>query len=306
MGRVLQPFEYFEPTSVADAITLLAEPGAKVLAGGCELVLGLRRGTARHARLVSIMKVDGLSTFRAHPKVGVEVGALVKIRTLENDIWLAKRWGALHESLEQLHPPQIHNMGTVVGNVCAAVPYYDVPTALVALRASLRIQGPRGEREVPIESFYVAPGRTVVKADEIVTAMLVPPPAPDASSAFKKILKAKRREGDLHKVNAAAYVALDTATDRVAEATVAIGCCVFKPVRVAAAEAALTGAPATTASFTEAAAIAARSVEPMTGAPWIEEIRRDFVHVLVRDVLEQAASRARSKHDPFDDADSLI
>lgn len=302
MGRVLQPLDYVEPSSIAEALKLAAAPGSRLMAGGCELVLSLRRGTIRYTRLVSIMKLPGLSTFKAHPKSGIECGAQIKIRELANHIWVGKRWAALHEAIEQLHPPHIMNMGTVVGNLCSAVPYYDLPTALYAHRAVIRITNGKKTRQVAIDDFYKAAGKTAVGPGEMVSAIFLPPPAPDAGSAFKKIYKARRRADDLHKINAAAYVALDKSKETIVDATLVVGSIGSKPVRIVKAEKFLKGKPATRETYLTAADMAAKAIKPMTDVAWVEEIRTDWIRILGRDVLEQAANRARSRHDPADDA----
>ncbi|WP_369694659.1 FAD binding domain-containing protein [Gemmobacter fulvus] len=299
---MIQPFDFHEPTSMTEALALAQAPGARLFAGGCELVLAMRRGAVRYQNLVSIMKLPGLDTFTAHPKIGVEVGAQVRINRLASHIWVGKRWAALHEAIEQLHPPHILNMGTLIGNVCAAVNYYDLPTALFAHRAELRITDGTATRIVPIEAFYGADRQTAVQPGEMVASMFLPPPGPDAGSAFKKIYKARRREGDLHKINAAAYIALDPARERILDATLALGCIGAHPIRIPAAEAALVGQLADEAVFDAAAAQAMAAVAPMTDAPWVEEIRSEWIRILARDVLQQAASRARSRHDPAEDA----
>ncbi|RWC12232.1 FAD binding domain-containing protein [Mesorhizobium sp.] len=302
MARVIQPFEFVEPSTIDEALGLASSEGSRLFAGGCELVLSMRRGLARYNRLVSIMGITGLDGFRAHPKHGLEFGAQVKIRQLANHIWVGKRWAALHEAMEQLHPPHIMNMGTVVGNLCSAVPYYDLPTSLYAHRAVIRIGDASKVRDLPIDDFYVGSRLTALKPGEMVTSVFVPPPVADAGSAFKKIYKARRRSEDLHKINAAAYVALDAAKEAIVDATLVVGSVGFKPVRIVEAEAALIGKPASHATYEAAAGIAAGTVAPLTDAAWVEEIRSEWIRILARDVLEQAASRARSRHDPAEDA----
>lgn len=302
MGRVLQPIDYIEPESVTAALIAAAEPGSRLFAGGCDLVPALRRGQASHQRLVSIMRIPGLDGFSAHPKVGVTIGAQVLLARLVNNIWIGKRWAALHESVEQLHPPHIRNMGTVVGNICAAVNYYDVPTTLYAHRAVLTLSNGTSNRQVAIEDFYTGPRQTVLKPGEMVTQIDLPPPAADAGSAFKKIYKARRRADDLHKINVAAYVALDAARETITDATLAIGCIGAHPVRVRTAEALLIGQPASEAAFAAAGDAAAAAIAPMTDAAWVEEIRSEWIRVLARDVVAQAANRALSRHDPAEDA----
>ncbi len=236
MGRVLQPFEYFEPSSFAEAFSLVQSPDSDFIAGGVEVVLSTRRGAVKRQRLVSILGLPGIDRFTAHPKVGLEIGAGVKLSRLASDIWVSKRWGALHEAIDQLHPPHIRNMGTLVGNVCSAVPYTDIPPALMALKAEVMVANVTGTRIVPIDGFFTGPRTTVAGAGDLVTRIFVPPPGPRASSAFRKIYKAPRREGDLHKVNAAAFVRLAADADVIDDAVVVVGCCGYAPYRVRAAE----------------------------------------------------------------------
>ncbi|OYU37852.1 MAG: hypothetical protein CFE33_18570 [Pseudorhodobacter sp. PARRP1] len=302
MGRVLQPLDFIEVCSVAEAVSAAQAPGSRLFAGGCELVLSMRRGAVRHERLVSIMRIPGLDVFTAHPKVGVTVGPQVLLARLANHIWIGKRWAALHEAIEQLHPPHIRNMGTVIGNVCAAVNYYDIPTSLYAHRAVLTLSNGSTTRKVAIEDFYDGPRGTAVRPGEMVVQLDLPPPAADAGSAFKKIYKARRRATDLHKINAAAYIALDAAKEKIIDVTLAIGCIGDHPVRIPFAEAALKDQLATEAAFNAAAELAAQAIAPMTDAAWVEEIRTEWIRILARDVLAQAASRALSRHDPAEDA----
>jgi carbon-monoxide dehydrogenase medium subunit len=302
MGRVLQPFDFFEPRTIPEALKLAAVPGARLIAGGCELVLSLRRGTAQYSRLVSIMKLPDLDTFSAHPKKGLECGARIRIRELANHIWVGKRWAALHESIEQLHPPHIMNMGTVVGNICCATPYYDLPTAMFAHRAVVRITNGKKTRVVAIDDFYKGARKTAVGAGEMVHSVFLPPPAADGGSAFKKIYKARRRSKDLHKINAASYLALDKARENIVDATLVIGSVGPKPVRIVRAEKFLLGKPMSPETFATAAEFAVKAIKLPSSPHWTDEINLEWVRVLARDVLEQAASRARSRQDPADDS----
>jgi carbon-monoxide dehydrogenase medium subunit len=291
-----------EASSVAEAAAAARTPGTRIFAGGCDLVPSMRRGTQRYERLVSIMRIPGLDTFSAHPKVGVTLGPQVLLAQLVSHIWIGKRWAALHEAIEQLHPPHIRNMGTVIGNVCAAVNYYDIPTALYAHRAVLSLTDGAAARKVAIDDFYNGPRGTALQPGEIVVQLDLPAPAPDAGSAFKKIYKARRRADDLHKINAAAYVALDAARERIVDVSLAVGSVGDHPILLHAAAAALKGQVAGQPAFLAAAELASEAVAPMTNAAWVEEIRGEWIRILVRDVLVQAANRALSRHDPADDA----
>lgn len=292
MGRVLQPFEYFEPSSVAEAISLASASDTGILAGGCDLILRLRRGEARFSRVVNLGKVADLNGLSVNADKGLEIGALVKLAHLEQKVSRTGHMGALHDALDRLRPPQVHNMGTVVGNVCAAVPHYDLPTALTALHADLHIIGSGGERRVALADFYVAPGKTALRPGELVSAVVVPRSGAGVGSAFAKILKARRRAGDLQKVNAAARLAIDATTGRISQATIVIGSCGFRPWRATGAEAQLVGAETDDKLFEASGLAAAQALRPLTDVPWLEASRRGLVRSLVQDVLHAAARRA--------------
>ncbi|MDI5929162.1 FAD binding domain-containing protein [Rhizobium leguminosarum] len=302
MRRGTQPFEFAEPTEVADALALATLPGSRLFAGGCELAHAMRRGDLDCARLVSIMHLPGLDDFRAHPRTGLEFGAQVLLRRLAADIWVSKRWAALHEAIEQIQPPHIVNMGTVVGNVCAASIYHDLATALAAHRAMIRIDNGSAVKDISIDAFYVAPGETVLRPGEMVSSIFAPPPAADAGSAFRKISRAVRGEGDIGKVSASAYVALDTAKETVTEAVLVIGSLGSMPRRMYAAEAFLCGVSAETDNYAAAADRVVESLARCDDIAALDDVMVAWIRVLARDVLEQAASRARSRHDPSEDA----
>ncbi len=294
MGRVLQPFEYYEPLTVTEALSLMSSASTKVLAGGCDLVPSMRCGIVRPTRVVSLRKVRGLDVLKLDPRGGFHAGALVKIHQCATHAREGDGLAALWDAVE-LVQPHIRNMGTLIGNVCSAVPFLDIPVALVALQAEIRITNGNSQRALLVEDFYTAAGTTALKAGELVLSIALPPPAQNASSAHFRINKGRRREADLPKVNASCYVALDAPTKTIVEAVIAVGCCSFRPLRMREAEAVLKGAPAERTSYARAAAAAAKCIAPLTNAPWVEETRQEFVHALVFDALEKAAHRASSK-----------
>lgn len=306
MGRVLLPFEYHEPATAEEAMNLAAEHSGTFLMGGCTLVPALRRRERRDGCLVSLARVEGLDQFNAHPKTGLTVGAKVRAAALSPDIWTGKRFAALHEAVEQLYPPHIANMGSLVGNLCSAVPYFDLPTAAIALDAQMHITGPDGDHVVALEDFYTAEFKTVLKSNEIVTHVFCPPPNPDSGSGFKKIYRSRRTKQDLHKINAAASVSLDPERDKIVDARVVLGSWDFRPHRYRKAEEVLAGQAPSFELFTTAADAVMAELSPVTDMDWVEKTRFAQARVLLRDTIAQAASRAKSRHDPFEDAAEIL
>ena len=225
------------PTSIAEALAAMAGPGTSLIAGGCEF--GLQNKDAR-GDVISLDRIPGLDRLVAHPKIGLTIGASVRMHAIVNQIWIAKRWAALHEAVEQLLPPQIRNTATVVGNVCAANRNYDMACALMALRASLRAVKTDGEMlSVALDAFYDDAGRIALAPGSIVREIFVPPPSPDAGTAFRKA------KFGTATVSAAASVSLDAGGERIEQATLVIGGCLPAPRHALESESLLRGAPET-------------------------------------------------------------
>lgn len=297
MNRVLPTFDFVRPDSLQEALLVLAVPGARVCAGGSGLVESLSQVPLSGVTLVDIMRIPGLDAFAAHPKIGVRLGARTLMSTLISDIWVAKRWAALHEAIEQIHPPEIANVATVVGALCSAGADFDISAALLAHRARLHIAGLGGVREVSLEDFHAMDGLGLA-AGELVTGIAMPPPAADAGSAFKR-LRTAGSGADFPHVAVAAYVALDAAKEALVDVSLSLKLGQSLPMRLTAVEAALAGTPAETAHYSHAADIV---LDILGSAVADDPLCTRWIGVLVRDVLEQAASRARSRHDPAEDA----
>ena len=306
MGRVLLPFDYFEPEALPDAINLAGDAPSTYLMGGCTLIPALRRRERRDKRIISLERIPGLDTFSAHPKTGMTVGSQIRISTLLPHVWTGKRFAALHEASEQLYPPHIGNMGSLVGNLCSAVPYYDLSTAALALDAEMHITGADGDRMVPLEDFYVAKYKTALSPADIVTHVFCPPPSPDSGSAFKKIYRSRRTVDDLHKINAAASISLNPDREKIVDARVTLGSWTFRPERFRVAEDLLKGQAPSFNVFEAAAEAVTKTLTQVTNMDWVEKTRFAQCRVLVRDCIAQAASRAKSRHDPFEDAASQM
>lgn len=306
MGRVLLPFEYHEPQSIEDAVRLAVDTSGTFLMGGCTLVPALRRRERHDNCLISLACVNGLDAFHAHPKTGLTIGAKVRAHSVLNDIWSGKRFAALHEAIEQLYPPHIANMGSVVGNLCSAVAYYDLPTAAMALGAEMHLYSSDGERIVSLEDFYPKRDKIEARAGEIVTQLFCPPPLPDSGSSFKKIYRSRRTKDDLHKINAAAMIALDPERKKIVDARIVLGSWKFRPYRLRVAEDMLKNQTPRVELFTVATDAAIENLTPLTDVEWAEKTRKTQCRTLLRDTIAQAASRAKSRHNPFEDASDML
>ncbi len=294
---------WFCPRTLAEASSLAGEHGAVLVAGGCEIAAQRERPPLQSRTLVDLRTVGELPPLFAHPKKGLRIGALTTIAQTSNHLWVAKRWAALHEATEQFASPQARNTATVVGNICAGDPRYDLATALLALRADVRIYRRSAILTVGLNEFYRSSGDPVLDLGDIVTGISAPPQQPDAGSAFRKLQLMQRHADDIPKVSIAAAIALDPAGASIVDATVAMGGNTRAPLRLADVESHLLGKPPSAGTFEQAGQITADTLRDID---CIAPFKLRLARALVRDVVEQAVSRARSRHDPFEDASELL
>ncbi len=285
MHRVLLPFEFAEPTSVAEVIELVDGEKARPLAGGVDLVLKMRLRQVVPERVVSLQKVPGLDYVQADGYT-LRFGALATLRQIERAPEVKDRWPLLAEAIGCIVSVQTKVMGTAVGNLCVGTPASDVAPALYALGARVKIAGRQGVREIPIEEFFVDAGKTAVGRNEIVTEIVVPVPPLGSAGAFLKLSKTSE---DIAKVNAAVMVSVsgDTCTS----ARIALGSVAPTPVRAVEAEQVLQGRPLSAKAIAEAAEAACEAVAPISDVRSTAAYRNEMVRVLVRDALVRAVSR---------------
>jgi carbon-monoxide dehydrogenase medium subunit len=291
MYRVLRPFEYFEPTTVAEVVDTLSKRDGKamVLAGGMDLIPKMRRRDLSPEHIISLQRVEGLDYVSGDGKKGLKIGALASLRSVELLPALARDYISLYEAIHQIASVQVKANGTLVGNLCVATPASDVATALMALGATLKVAGMGRAKEVPIEEFFAGPGRTVMAPDEIVTEVSVPSVPPGTGGAFLNLTRVKE---DIAKVSATVVM---TVTKGVCQAAkIALGAVAPTPLRCHQAEALLTGKELRSIDSELVAQRAAEACTPITDLRSTAEYRKDMARVLTRRAIERALERAKS------------
>jgi carbon-monoxide dehydrogenase medium subunit len=276
----MKRFEYHEPATLAEASALLAElgPGANVLAGGTDLLVEIKEELRAVSHVVNIKKIEGLRERSFDPEQGLRFGALVTARELETWPVLIKAYPNLVTALSLLGSIQVRNRATVAGNICRASPSADTLPPLIADGATLSIHGPEGERTVRIDDFFTGPGRTVLGAGEIVTAISVP--APGRSSGRAYIKHGRRKAMELATVGVA--VSLDREGETCREIRIALGAVGPTPIRARKAEALLRGRRMEADAIAEAAEKAMQEATPISNVRASADYRRDMVGVLTR------------------------
>jgi len=291
---MMGPFEYFEPLSIEETVSLLKKYGdkAKVLAGGTDLVPQMKEKTIRPEFVISIGRIANLDYIRLDREKGLKIGALTTIRSIEQSPQLQPKYGLICQSASQMASIAVRNVATVGGNLCNASPSADIATALMALSAKTKLVSTAGERIVPLEDFILGPGATALKTDELLTEVQIP--SPPAHTAGVYIKYTTRGGEELALIGVAALLTLSAGDGTCTEAKVALGAVAPTPIRARRAEGVLKGKKIDQELIEKAALTASNESSPIDDIRGSAEYRREMLKVFTRDAIRQAAELAKS------------
>ncbi len=281
------PFDYHKPATLGEALRLLRElPDARLLAGGHSLIPAMKLRLSAPAALIDIGGLTELRGVRAEGGV-LRIGALTTHATLASSEAVRRASPLLAECAAQIGDPQVRNCGTIGGSLAHADPAADLPTAMVALGATLVAEGAGGRREIAAADFFVDLFTTALQPGEALVEVRVPADVANSGSAY---LKHRHPASSYAVVGVAAR--LSVAAGTIAAADVVIGGVCARPVRVTAAQAELVGQPPGDAAFARAASrVAAALADPLGDAYASGEFRVHLAGVLTRRTLSAAARR---------------
>ncbi len=194
-------FAYAKPATLAEALELLAQPGAKALAGGQSLIPSLNMRLSAPELLVDITGLLGMSDIRRSNGM-VRVGALVTHARLEKSEEIRTHVPLLAQAVPHVAHAAIRNRGTLGGSLALADPAAEYPACAVALEAVIHIVGKKGERQVKAGAFFKGLFETDLQAGELLTEVDFPAAKPGDKSVF---LELARRRGDYAIIGLAAH-----------------------------------------------------------------------------------------------------
>jgi len=286
-------FDFQVPASVDEALEVLKQRGeeARVIAGGTALVILMKQRLVRPELVVSLRRLPELQRLSAD-NGELHIGATVTHRAMETDSAVRERWPLLADTFRHVATVRIRNMATVGGGIVHGDPNQDPPPALIALGARARLRSSEGEREVPLQDFFLDYYETDVRPGEILTEIVVPAQPAKAGWAYTKFLP--RTADDYATVSVACLLTLEDGTNRCREARVALGSAGTTPLRAEAAEAALQGQDLTPERLREAAQQVQNLVDPISDFRGSSDYKREMAVVWTRRALEQAQERARA------------
>nr|HID13766.1 2Fe-2S iron-sulfur cluster binding domain-containing protein [Anaerolineae bacterium] len=267
-------------------------PEARIIAGGTDLLVELRRSVRQARVLIDVTRIGGLDQVRLDDDGLIHVGPTVTHNLAVASDLLAERGFPLALACWRVGTPQVRNRGTVAGNLITASPANDTITALWALDARLTLRSVRGERTLSFADFYQGVRQTALAPDEMVTDIIFPALSPNQRGVFTKL--GLRRTHAIALVNAAAVLTFASpprsggSGDRsptVIRARITLGSVAPTVIRAPEAEGALEGALLDEERIAEAADLAAQAAAPIDDIRAGADYRREMVRVLVRRAL---------------------
>ena len=283
--------QFHSPDTIEQASALLAaNPQARVLAGGTDLIVQLRSRRIVPTAIVDIKRIAGMSGIRAAGG-GFAIGAATPCTALKDDKALAAAWPGVVEAANLIGSVQVRNRATMAGNLCNASPAADSVPALVAAGATVLIAGPGGQREAAVETVTSGPGKNTLAPGEFVVEIRIPAKPAGGGDAYLRSIP--RTEMDIAVVGAGAALVFDS-NGTCTAARIAIGAVAPTVLLVEAAGAALVGSKLDEAALERMAAAVRAACAPISDKRGTMEYRIAMAGVLARRVVEIARQRAEN------------
>jgi carbon-monoxide dehydrogenase medium subunit len=288
----MNAFEFLEPRSLAEAITLLDTDDSSVRAfsGGTALMLMMKSAVFSPTRLVSLRGVEAsYSKIASVADGGLTIGALASLSAVENSADVIRLVPTLSRVMKRLSNVRVRNVARIGGNLAHGDPHMDLPPTLCALRAEIVTQGPTGRRRIAVEDLFTGYYETVLGQGELIAEVAVPSQR-GWSSSYSKITT--RTHDDWPALGAA--VSIKTADNIIADCRIVVSAATEKLTRLTAAEAALRGQPSGREAFLRAGEAAAVEAETIDDARGSAAYKTDLLRVHVRRALQAAADAGAS------------
>ena len=277
----MRRFEMLEPKSIQEASEILSErEDAKLIAGGTALLILIKQGVFVPKTLVNLKKIKGAAEITYNPTEGLRVGGLATIYDVESAPAVRQHYPLLAQACHVVANIRIRNMATIGGNLAHADSQSDPPAALVALDASVELTNHNRVRTAKLGDFLLGSYETALEQDELLSALLVPPPLPGTQCAYLKFTT--RSSEDRPCAGVAALVRRSNGICE--EARVVVGAVSPAPVVVGEQDR-VRGKRLTSDLIREIAQEAGELVDPIEDLRGTVDYKRHLVKVLVRRAL---------------------
>jgi carbon-monoxide dehydrogenase medium subunit len=312
----LKKYEYYKPETIKEAIDLMETlEEATYIAGGTDVMVLMRQKKLTPKNLISLRNIQNLAYIDSNN--GLRFGSATTHNEIERDDVIRTHYSALNDATSNLGSIQIRNVATIGGNICNAAPSADTACPLLVLDAKVVVVGPKGERAVNIDDFFLGPGKTVLQRGELVKEFAIPFFGDNTGSAYIK--HTRRKAMDLPIIGVAARITISIGKNggelrckdmlctidsisnvlsrfedeelRCEDVRIAMGVVAPRPIRAKKAEEALKGKVISEKVFEEISEIAASEASPrdsIRGEAWY---RREMVKVLTKRAIMRSIDR---------------
>jgi len=283
----LPELEYVKPESLVEASKFLAEHdgAAKPFSGGTDSFIRLRDGVLTLDFVVDVKGLEGTKELSFDPKKGLTVGAAVTMNQVARHPDVIKYYPNLAEATQSVASYQLRNRATIIGNICNASPAGDTIGTCMIMDGMLKVHGVEGMRDVPLSTFFLAPGKTVLKPGDVVVAIQLPIPPKGLVGTYKKL--GRNSIGDLSIVGVAAAGYPSQECQSGFQFRIALASVAPVPFEALKAEAVLCSKKITAEVIDEAANIAMESVTPIDDVRGSANYRKHMVKNLTREALTE-------------------
>ena len=283
---LFRPKEYFKPTSIKEAVKLLAQYGEKgaAIAGGTDVL------AMKDPRIDALVDVTGLGlSYIKSDSQGLRIGATTTLTDIKASPILSKSpYSIIAQAAHKVGSPLIRNLGTIGGNLCNASPSADTAPPLLALGAKLTLVSPKQSREVPLDEFFAGPFRTVKGYDELLTEIVLPPLSPRTGTSYQWLPKISSVDESL--VAVAVMVVMNDKGEVIKDARIGLISVAPTPMRARQAEEMLRGKEVKDGLIKEVAKVVAEETRPRSRPDY----RRSMSAVLAEQTIKEAVARASS------------
>ena len=284
-------FDYEAPTTLAEALELLARPGeVRPLAGGTDIIDQLKSNRRNADLLVDMKRVPELLELSMNNGSGLRIGSAVSCTDVYKFTAEHGVYPALSESAALIGSVHIQNRASIGGNVCNAAPSADtIPPLLIHEAVAITASSSGGEREIPLIDFFAGPGQTVLQKGEILKELVLPAPSKNTASAYLRFIP--RNEMDIAVAGVGSLIELDPASNIVKKARIALASVAPTPVRAYAAEKSLEGSVIDSDAIDRASVLAVEAAVPITDVRGSAGYRKELVKTLTRRTLNICLER---------------
>lgn len=285
-------FDYIAPRSLEEAVRALSEHGeeAKLLAGGHSLLPLLKLRLANPKLLIDLTKIPGLGKIRQEDNKLV-LGALATHYQIESSELLMAKCPLLPQTARAIGDVQVRNRGTIGGSLSHADPSADWPAAILALGGELKLSGPKGDRQISTEEFFLGAMTTATEPTEILTEIRVPVSSRRYGSAY---LKMAQQASGFAVVGVAVWLSIDT-KGRCEDIGVGVTGLSDKPIRAKTVEERLRGNKLTSKLIEESASRVAESSDPLEDLHASARFRAHLARVYTTRAIQEATKRASGR-----------